>query len=322
MSLSSGWAANDVQVDVDHMMSREDEADVLVIGGGMAGLFAAVKAHDAGAKVLLVSKGRLGSSGQTPFAKGIFAYDPSSASMSVDEFTDAVSRSALGTNNPVYTRQLAEYSLARVNELREWGFFDSPLYFNAFSKPIKERSISVQERIVITHLIKEKGQIAGAAGFALDEEKTCFFRAKSVILCTGAGGFKPNGFPICDLTHDGTVMAYRIGAKVTGKEFNDGHPGQANNPAACFDGWHGMFERKPDVTGIGIRHDLGVDLNYQAYVSGNPVQMGPPSGGGGNETQGGPYRPAGLSEGGGPGGEGGPGGPGGPPGGGHYSQYL
>ncbi len=50
--------------------------DVLVIGSGMAGLFAAVKAHDAGANVLMVSKGRLGASGQTPFAKGIFAYDP------------------------------------------------------------------------------------------------------------------------------------------------------------------------------------------------------------------------------------------------------
>ena len=59
-------------------------------------------------------------------------------------------------------------------------------------------------------------------------------------------------------------MAYNIGAKVTGKEWNDGHPGQAENAAACFDGWHGMFERKPGVTGVGIRHDLGVELNYMA----------------------------------------------------------
>jgi len=48
---------------------QENEADVLVIGSGMAALFAAVKAHDAGAKVLMVSKGRLGTSGMTPFAK-------------------------------------------------------------------------------------------------------------------------------------------------------------------------------------------------------------------------------------------------------------
>ncbi len=205
--------------------------------------------------------------------------DPSSAKISLDEFVDTVSRSALGTNNPVYTRQMAEHSLARVNELKEWGFFESPLYNKSFSKPIKERNIPVKERIVITHLIKEKGRIAGAAGFSLDEEKIHFFKAKSVILCTGAGGFKPNGFPICDLTHDGTIMAYNIGAKVTGKEWNDGHPGQAKNAAACFDGWHGMFERKPGITGVEVHHDLGVDLNYKAYMTGNPVEMGPPGNG-------------------------------------------
>jgi succinate dehydrogenase/fumarate reductase flavoprotein subunit len=238
----------------------------------------------------MVSKGRLGSSGQTPFAKGIFSYDAEKEKTSLDEFVEQVSASALGTNNPVYTRQMAEHSLARVNELREWGFFDSPLYNNSFSKPITARNIPLVERVTITHLLKENGKILGAAGFSADEQKVHFFKAKSVILCTGAGGFKPNGFPICDLTHDGTIMAYNIGAKVTGKEWNDGHPGQATNAAACFDGWHGMFERKPGTTGVGIRHDLGVELNYAAYQSGNPVKMGRP----GNDSsvvEGGPYRP-------------------------------
>ncbi|MCF8068966.1 MAG: FAD-binding protein [Desulfobacterales bacterium] len=293
------------EIDINKMTYTENEADVLVIGGGMAGLFAAVKAYDAGSKVILVSKGRLGSSGQTPFAKGIFSFDPSSAKMSLDEFVDTVSRSALGTNNPVYTRQMAEHSLARVNELKEWGFFNSPLYNKSFNNPIKERNIPVKERIVITHLIKEKGQIVGAAGFNLDVEKILFFKAKSVILCTGAGGFKPNGFPICDLTHDGTVMAYNIGAKVTGKEWNDGHPGRAKNAAACFDGWGNMFEQKPNVTGVEVHHDLGVDLNYKAYMSGNSVAGGPPGSGNsvaggppgsGNTVQGGPYRPAEFAE--------------------------
>ena len=285
-------SANIPEIDIDKMTYAESEADVLVVGGGMAGLFAAVKAHDAGANVLMVSKGRLGSSGQTPFAKGIFAFDPSSTKISLDEFVDTVSRSALGTNNPVYTRQMAEHSLARVNELREWGFFESPLYNDCFNKPIRERNISVLERIVITHLLKEEGRIAGAAGFSLDEENVHFFRAKSVILCTGAGGFKPSGFPICDLTHDGTIMAYHIGAKVTGKEWNDGHPGQATNPAACFDGWHGMFERKPGTTSVEVHHDLGVGLNYIAYMAGGPLAAGPPGMGGNKRLAGGPFTPA------------------------------
>ena len=166
-----------------------------------------------------------------------------------------------------------------------------PLYNNSFRKPIDSRNIPVLERVVITHLIKENGRIAGAAGFSLDEERVHFFNAKSVILCTGAGGFKPNGFPICDLTHDGTIMAYNIGAKVTGKEWNDGHPGQVENAAACFDGWHGMFERKPGTTGVEVHHDLGVDLNYMAYMTGNPLEMGRPGMAGPSDIQGGPYTP-------------------------------
>ena len=291
--------ANIPEIDADKMTTVENETDVLVVGGGIAGLFAAVKANDAGARVLMVSKGRLGSSGQTPFAKGIFAYDPDKEKLSIDEFVDAVSHSAMRTNNPVFTRQMAEHSLARVGELKSWGFFDSPLYADSFHKPIKERNIPVVERIMINHLIKEKGNIAGAAGFSMDDTEVYIFRAKSVILCSGAGGFKPNGFPVCDLTHDGTVMAYRIGAKVTGKEWNDGHPGQEPNPAACYDGWHGMFDRKPGVTGIGIRHDLGVDLNYQAYMGGNPVAGGPggpPGHGRGELVSGGPSRPEGFQE--------------------------
>jgi len=152
----------------------------------------------------------------------------------------------------------------------------------------------VIERIMLTHLIKEDEKIAGAAGFSLDEPKIHFFTAKSIILCTGAGGFKPNGFPICDLTHDGTVMAYDVGAKVTGKEWNDGHMASLKNPVSVFDQWGGMLQGPPSVTSIGIRHDLGVDLNYKLYRSGpstkesslTPARM--------ESVSGGPYRPPGF----------------------------
>lgn len=292
LGVATDWALNDLEIDLNELEMDYMSTDVLVIGSGMAGLFAAVKAHDAGANVMMVSKGRLGASGQTPFAKGIFAYDPSKEKLSIDEFVDTVSRSALGTNNPVYTKQMAVHSMARVNDLKEWGFFDSSLYHKSFSKPIEERNIPVHERIVITHLIKEDGMIKGAAGFSVDKQKVIFYQAKSVILCTGAGGFKPNGFPICDLTHDGTIMAYNIGAKVTGKEWNDGHPARAENPAACYDGWGDMFEKKPGTTGIEVHHDLGVDMNYMAYVNGNPLKMGPPGSSDSMGSIGGPYTPA------------------------------
>ena len=58
--------------------------------------------------------------------------------------------------------------------------------------------------------------------------------------------------------------------------------------------WEGMFDQKPSVTGVEVHHDLGMEGNYKAYMTGNPVTGGP-SGSGGT-VQGGPYRPAEFAE--------------------------
>ena len=255
---------------------EQRETDVLVIGGGFAGLFAAVKAHDLGAKTMIVAKGSLGRSGLTPFAKGVFQFNPKTAKMTAEQFLAKVKASAINTNNPVFTKQLVDHSYEHVEQLKEWGFFDSALCRNSFLKPIEERNIPLVERVMITHLIKEQGRVIGASGFSLNTNKIIHFKAKTVVLCTGSGGFKPNGFPVCDLTHDGSIMAYNIGAKITGKEWNDGHPGSAENSGSCYDNWHGQIEEKPSINGPEVHHDLGVDINYTAYATGAPVTMGPP----------------------------------------------
>ena len=126
MGLKFDLVENVREIDPENMTAREEETDILVIGGGMAGLFAAVKGHDAGSRVHMVVKGRLGTSGETPFAKGMFSYDPATAVMDLDEYLDQIAASALNTNNPVFTRQMTVNSQARVKELKEWGFFDSP----------------------------------------------------------------------------------------------------------------------------------------------------------------------------------------------------
>ncbi|MBR7887780.1 FAD-binding protein [Marinomonas sp. A79] len=276
-SMGAPTVVNLPSVKDDEFTSDIIETDVLVIGSGIAGLFAAIKAHDAGAKVIMVSKGRLGSSGMTPFGKGVFSYDKKNTKMSEDDYLKKVATSAIGTNNPVFTKLLLEHSYDRVQELKSWGFFDSPLCFDSFSKPMNERKIPIFERIMMTHLHKEQGRVVGASGFSVAENKIVHFSAKSVILCTGAGAFKPNGFPMCDLTHDGSIMAYNIGAKITGKEWADGHPASAANSGSSYDNWHGQVEQKPSIEGAEIRHDLGVDLNYSAYMNGGPVSMGPGS---------------------------------------------
>jgi succinate dehydrogenase/fumarate reductase flavoprotein subunit len=56
------------------MMLTTLKTDILVIGGGFAGNFAAIKAAEAGAKVVMAVKGRSGRSGLTPWANSWFVY--------------------------------------------------------------------------------------------------------------------------------------------------------------------------------------------------------------------------------------------------------
>ncbi|KZL19848.1 Ferredoxin--NADP reductase [Pseudovibrio axinellae] len=250
---------------------EQHKTDVLIIGGGMAGLFAAVNAHDNGAHVTMVSKGRLGASGLTPHAKRFYSFDKDNSTMSVDDFVKNISKSSVYTNNPVFTRQLAEHSAERIYDLKKWGFFNSPLYNESFMRPINEREIPLHERVMITHLLKEKGRVVGASGFSLNENKVIHFHTKTTILCTGAGAFKPNGYPISDLTHDGTIMAYKIGAKVTGKEWNDGRLTTAEDSGSSYDNWNGRTEQMPSVIAEDITYHHSMALNYEAYTKGGPV---------------------------------------------------
>ena len=65
---------------------------------------------------------------------------------------------------------------------------------------------------------------------------------------------------------------------------------------------------------LDVHHDLGMEVNYQAYMAGNPLDGGPPGRNRGWQVSGGPYRPEGFEDYGGPGGPpGGDGHKGGPP---------
>ena len=49
-------------------LERVYETDVLVIGGGISGCFAAIRAKEDGLRVLMVDKGYAGKAGATPMA--------------------------------------------------------------------------------------------------------------------------------------------------------------------------------------------------------------------------------------------------------------
>ena len=57
-------------------IERMYETDVLVIGGGIAGCFSAIRAREQGADVIMVDKGYVGKAGATPMASlGYLVYN-------------------------------------------------------------------------------------------------------------------------------------------------------------------------------------------------------------------------------------------------------
>ncbi len=288
------------------------ETDVLVIGGGLAAVFAAVKAREKGVSVLMVDKGSVGLSGASPWAGGYCVFDETEGHNRA-EWIKNVSATGEYVNNRTWLEIFMEHSMARYQDLVAWGAADIAEFGPVLKKKAIESGVDIIERTMITDLLMQNGRVVGAMGFPMESDTAIIITAKATILCTGAGTFKSYGFPISCLTFDGDAMAYRVGAEITGKEFVDTHFTSAEHPAACWLQWgrmrHGLHKGgAPRWGGHGL--DLGMEL--QAYEGQIPTQLGPPPGA---QPGGGPP-PGGPPPGGPPPGAPPPGGPppGGPPG--------
>jgi len=229
------------------------ETDVLVVGGGLAGVFAAVKAKEQGLDVGLVSKGYIGRSGQTPWADATAVFNPEWGH-NLKEWVDQAYERGLYLNNRSWIEAILKDSYARYRDLVGWGVAflkdeeGKPLRGSMpgsasealmmglhdgsagkWVKPLRSKplkmGVHIYERVMIAELLKQDGAVVGAIGFPMDKDELYLFKAKATVLCTGAGGIKPwGGWPIGGLSADGHVMAYKAGAGISGKEFEDFHP--------------------------------------------------------------------------------------------------
>jgi succinate dehydrogenase/fumarate reductase flavoprotein subunit len=212
------------------------ETDILVIGGGFAGVFAAVKAKEQGNDVILVDKGTVGRSGLSPFARGFHYFNEETLGKKED-FMEGCKIFGEYINNLDYLESYCDLSKGAKEDLEKWGLFGNVKYAEALSGAIKKAGVRVIKRTMITDLIKQDGKIVGAVGFPMEGNRFIVIKAKAVISAAGAGGFKPNGFPCASITSDSDAMAYRAGAEITGKEFVDTHDTVFENPADCWIGW-------------------------------------------------------------------------------------
>lgn len=277
------------------------ETDVLVIGGGFAGIFAAVKAKEQGADVTLVAKGNIGRAGQSPWAHGTMVVPPESTDLA-KQLNEQARIGGEYINNRDWTKRVIDECYARFQDLLSWGQpflkdengnFVQPVmhgrkepgrlwaeadgpesWVQSMRKYPQKIGVNILEKIMIVDLIKQDGIIAGAVGISINSWDFYVFKAKSVVMCAGSGGFKPvGGWPIGDLTADGHIIAYRAGAEITGKEFEDFHQGFYKKEGAI------SFNISPpwinaEGAEIDIQQGFNLGLDFEAHAGRAPIGKG------------------------------------------------
>lgn len=223
--------------------------DVLVIGSGAAGFYAAIRAAESGLRVTLWEKGLAGRSGGTVSGAGPSGHGPwSDPQDSADSlFRDTVEGGSYLSDQPL-VRVLAEEAHLRIQELEEWGIrFDknsdgSYVIYTAgghshprvmaisdrvglqMTKVLRTKlhtfsNVEFGEDILATKIIVEDGQVCGGVGVDFRNGETVCMNTPSIVLATGGVGqlYPITSNPI-QVTGDGMAIAYEAGANLLNME--------------------------------------------------------------------------------------------------------
>ena len=212
-------------------------ADVLVLGGGGAGICAALKARESGADVLMVDKCGIGYNGQVPIGGGILAYIYPDR---VEQWVEKVTRGSYFLNDQDWTHtfgsrmhrstmELADMGLTFLRkdgeiDILSWGptnvtLFDAPKSLVALKKTAAARGIRMMDKIFVVDLLKNGDRVVGAVALGLVDGRVYVFNAKAVILATGNCGYLHEK-TYASVLGEGPAMGYRAGAQITNAEFN------------------------------------------------------------------------------------------------------
>jgi succinate dehydrogenase/fumarate reductase flavoprotein subunit len=227
--------------------------DVFIIGGGGAGLRAAIQARENGVAVTLASKSRVGYGNNTFMSKGTFA--AATGSRDARDNPDVHMRdSVIGgrfINDQRLLNLVAHEAVGQIEFLQRCGvrFYERggrirvvPAPGHSYPRHVRTRDrsgkdltlplrsyaerigIRFMERVFITRLISSGGRIAGAAGIAQDGTFVAI-AAKSIVLATGgfAQAYLHNN-NAAGMTGDGQALAFELGVPLKDMEFVQFYP--------------------------------------------------------------------------------------------------
>ncbi len=214
---------------------RRMRCDVLVVGGALAGLSAAIAARQGGADVLLLSEGQPGRSGSTLYANGYITSCPA-------DQQDVLAEQILWTGgylaNPDLVRVLVERIGAANEQLQSWGLRMQPVAETQQPSGLQMERVPRQPKglamgqvlakqavyegvnvhapySVITLLRHPQTGILGALAVDMTSQELVAIAAPQVILATGGGAraFAHSDNP-AGTTGDGFRLALEAGAEL------------------------------------------------------------------------------------------------------------
>lgn len=208
--------------------------DVLIVGGGMAGAWAATSAAEAGAKVVLVDKGYCGTSGVTAAAGPGHWWVPPDPPAARDAAVANRVTSGLGLGEADWMYRILDQTWRTLPTLAGYYKFGvdeegrvnyravrGPEYMRALRQQVLAHGVTVLDHSPVHELLaRSDGSIGGARGERRQDGGRAYrVEAGAVVLAAGGTSFLSHLLGSRTNTGDGYLMAAEAGAEMSGMEF-------------------------------------------------------------------------------------------------------